>query len=315
MNAAPLAAAGLFLGGSLLVVLARLEPHGERRRLARRIALAQAHLDDAPAAPSRAPRRARLDELAMRIFGVGLDQTWGVKSSGAALFGLALLGVLAAVIAGGVLLRAPAPGVLAMALVAGFAAPRLLLSIEQRRAEVAFLENFPSAVDMIIRMLRAGLPVSAAIRAVADEAPGAVGQAFRTLGDQIQIGVSLGEALALAAKRIRLTDFRFFCASVALQQATGGNLANTLETLSEIIRKRRAMRLKAKALTSEVRMSSYVLAAIPLLVLGALMFLSPAYLWPLLHDPRGRLILGAAGLGLGLGFLTMRQMMNRAIAV
>jgi tight adherence protein B len=100
---------------------------------------------------------------------------------------------------------------------------------------------------------------------------------------------------------------------VALQQTTGGNLAVTLETLSEIIRKRRAVRLKAKAATAEIRASAMVLGAIPFFIVGVLLVVSPGYLQPLITDPRGNIIIGAAVLGLVLAFVTMRTMMRSAM--
>lgn len=304
----------LLAGGGLIFVAACIDPGSLRNRRARRIAVLAGQAEDDGDEEGQTARRKRADRALFRFFTWGLDQTWGVKVKGLVLLCLAL--AAAAVVAlGAALVGAPPWGVALLAVVGGLGVPRLLLSFEQHRAELAFLEDFPNAVDMIIRMLRAGLPVTAAIKTVAEEAPGAVGRAFQTLGDQIQIGMSLGDALGLATKQIRLADFRFFCVSVALQQSTGGNLASTLETLSEIIRKRRAMRLKAKALTSEVRMSSYVLGAMPLLVLAALLVLNPGYLAPLIEQTRGRLILGGAALNLSLGFFVMRQMMRRAVAV
>jgi tight adherence protein B len=314
MNSAAAAFASLLAGGALLLALISFDPGSLRSRRARRIAvLADQAADDREAA-GKADRRLRTERALFGFFTWGLERTWGVKATGFSLLALSIAAAATSIVAA-VLLSAPSWSLAPLALVVALGAPRVLLSFEQRRAELAFLEDFPNAVDMIIRMLRAGLPVTAAIRTVAAEAPGAVGRAYQTIGDQIEIGMTLGDALGIAGQRIQLADFRFFCVSVTLQQSTGGNLASTLETLSEIIRKRRAMRLKAKALSSEVRMSSYVLGAMPVLILGALMFLSPGYLAPLIEQTRGRLILGGAALNLSLGFVIMRQMMRRAVAV
>jgi tight adherence protein B len=138
---------------------------------------------------------------------------------------------------------------------------------------------------------------------------------FKDLADQVEIGIPFEDALTAAAERIGLPDFRFFSVAVVLQRATGGNLASTLELLSDIMRKRRAVRLKAQATTAEVRVSAYILGSMPFLVTGVLLLIQPGYLTPLVTDPRGKFILLAAAAMLTLGFLTMRRMMRRAVKV
>jgi tight adherence protein B len=204
--------------------------------------------------------------------------------------------------------------------VAGFAAisafvllPRLLLAREQNKTEQNFTDFFPDAVDMGVRMLRAGLPISAAIRAIGNEAAAPVDGVFKALADQVEIGIPFEEALATTSVRIGLPDFRFFSVAVTLQRATGGNLAATLEILSDIMRKRRAVRLKAKATTAEVRVSAYILGSMPFLVTGVLLLVQPGYLAPLLSDYRGKFVLGTAIAMMSMGFLMMRQMMRSAI--
>jgi tight adherence protein B len=202
-----------------------------------------------------------------------------------------------------------------LCLVAFFGVPRFLLSREQKRAEATFTDLFPSAIDLVIRMLRAGLPISAAIRAVAAEGPARVDKVFARIADQVDIGVPLPDALAEQSRRINLADFRFFAIAVNLQHTTGGNLTLTLEILAEIIRKRRGARMRAKAVTAEVRMTAYVLAGIPVFVVVALLVFDPGYLSPLLHDPRGNVVGGAAAGSLTAGLVMMRQMMNKAMRV
>jgi tight adherence protein B len=191
-----------------------------------------------------------------------------------------------------------------------FFVPRMLLKHQQSRADRKFIEAFPESIDMAIRMLRAGVPITGAIRAVGEEAPPPVNKVFTSLADQMAIGITLEDALATASQRIGLTDFRFFSVAITLQRTAGGNLATTLDILSDLMRKRRAMRLKAKASTGEVRMSAYVLGAIPFLVIGGLVVMTPDYLQPLLVDPRGRVIIAIAVGFLVLGFGTIRQLMH-----
>jgi tight adherence protein B len=199
---------------------------------------------------------------------------------------------------------------LPLLVVAFWVMPNTLLRLEQRRADKRFVQLFPDAIDMIVRMLRANLPVSRAIRTVAKEAPAPISNTFTSLADQMDVGVSFEDALDGASKRIGLPDFRFFAAAVALQHSTGGNLVTTLEILAEIIRRRRTVRMKARAATGEVRMTAYILSAIPFLMVAALALTDPEYLAPLVIDPRGRFILALGGALLLLGFLTMRSMMR-----
>lgn len=249
------------------------------------------------------------------LFTVGMKRSWGTSAGGVRLL---LVGV-AAGLALWVLLRlilhlsplVAVPGVLAGFLLM----PRAVLRREQRRAEGRFMELFPDAIDMLVRMIRAGLPVAAAIRTVGQEALPPVSTVFTTVADRIDIGVPFDEALSDMAARMGLTDFSFFSMAVALQRSTGGNLAVTLETFTEIIRKRRALRLKAHAATSEVRVSAFILGALPFLVVGAIAVVAPQYLMPLLYDPRGNIVLGMALSGLLLAFLTMRWLNQRGTAV
>ncbi len=254
--------------------------------------------------------RAMLEARMRRWFAAGLPHTWGMRA------GLIPLGLMS--LGGGgaawLLVRSglhfsPWIGG-AISLAAFFFAPRMWLKREQGRAGQQFLTLLPDTIDMVIRMLRAGLPVTAAIRAVGIEAAPPVDLVFARIADQMGIGISFEDALAQAAERIGLPDFRFFAIAISLQRATGGNLATTLTILSEIMRKRRAMRLKARAATGEVRMSAYILGAMPFLVIGALLVADPSYLAPLISDPRGNVILGIATGMLIAGFAIMRQMMR-----
>jgi tight adherence protein B len=168
---------------------------------------------------------------------------------------------------------------------------------------------FPDAVDTVARMVRAGLPITAAMRTIAIDALPPVNTVFATIADQLKIGVPIEDTLDASSREIGLPDFRFFTVAVALQYATGGNLSATLDILSDIIRKRRAARLKAKAATGEIRITAYTLGGIPVLTIGALLVIQP-YLIPLFTDPRGHLIIGMAGAAMLLAFLSMRMMMR-----
>ncbi len=191
-----------------------------------------------------------------------------------------------------------------------FFGPRTVLRRQQQRAMRQFTNHFPDAVDMVSRLLRAGTPITYAIQVTGEEAPPPVNEVFKMIADQIRIGIPVGEALDMSSKMVALPDFRFFAVAAIMQYSTGGNLVSTLEELSQIMRKRQAARLKARAMCAEIRFSAYVLGSLPIMVTGALLLIDPGYLTPLFNDPRGRVILSFAGGGLLLAFITMRQMIR-----
>jgi tight adherence protein B len=255
-------------------------------------------------------RSAQLDSQVRRFFAFRLPARWGMKSGGVALLTIGLASIVATVVNLKIWLGLSSVLVFPLALFAFFTAPRLCLRLEQQRAETQFTTLFPDAVDMIVRMLRAGLPVTVAIRVVANEASHPIDVVFTALTNQIAIGMDFDEALALASRRIGVADFSFFAAAVALQRSTGGNLAATLEMLAQIIRRRRVARLKARAATGEVRLSAMVLGAMPFVVTGLLLLLNPHYLSPLIADPRGKIIIAVAIILLLLGFVSMHRLMR-----
>lgn len=255
----------------------------------------------------------RADNAIKGFFALGVGNRWGMKSGSRKLILIALATAAIVALAMTYLLDMNPLVTAAVSVVAAFVIPNRMLRKEQRTAERKFNELFPDAVDAVARMLRAGLPATAALRAVGDEAQEPIGQVFRTISDQMRIGIPFGDALNASSQRIGLQDFQFFTVAVNLQYATGGNLVVTLETLSNVIRKHRAVRNRARAVTSEIRLSAYVLGSLPFLTLGALLLIQPDYLSPLITDPRGHVILGMAAGGLLLSVITMKKMMGSVI--
>jgi tight adherence protein B len=200
-------------------------------------------------------------------------------------------------------------GSLALALVM----PRLIANVERRRQSDLFIAQFPDAIDMIVRMLRAGLPVTSAFQIVGAEAPDPVGAIFGGIANEIAIGVPLEQVLARRVHAIEPAEFRYFTVAVNLQRATGGNLAETLERLAGVIRRRKNVRAKARAMIAEVQASAYVLGALPFVIGGLLFLLNPGYIGLLFVDPRGNLILGAIAGLLLLAAVTMRWMIKRGL--
>jgi tight adherence protein B len=192
-------------------------------------------------------------------------------------------------------------------------APVVFLRIAQSRYRNRFLNVFPDALDLIRRGIQAGLPVNESLVIAAREIADPVGAELRRALAQVQIGVQTVEALQEAANRIRVPDFHFMVVALALQQKTGGSLAETLANLSGVIRARKALRLKARGLSAEAKMSAIVLAALPFFIGGAMWALNRDLAQLLIGDPRGRFMLGLAFLSLLTGLTTIFVLVRRAI--
>jgi tight adherence protein B len=201
----------------------------------------------------------------------------------------------------------------ASASIAAIGAPVLLVRFAQRRNQRRFLETFPDALDLIVRAVRTGLPVIEAIEMAAREIRAPVGIEFERMLGEIRIGVEMGEALQHAADRIRVPDFRFFVVSLLLQQRTGGSIAETLSKLSSVIRQRKALRMKARALTAEATASAAVVGTMPLIAGVGLFLISREVMSVLFVDPRGRFMLGVAAVGLLLGIGVMKAMIKKSL--
>jgi tight adherence protein B len=230
---------------------------------------------------------------------------------------LVLMGATAGVLVGvlGVVIIGLSTLVAAVSAAASaFVLPWFVLRTVKANHKAAFLRLFPDGIDLIVRAVRAGLPVSVALEAAGVETPDPVGVEFRHIIADIRIGIDLDEALARAARRIRLVDFDFFVASLVLQRKSGGNLSETLAILSSVLRKREELRSKTKAMTSEARTSAIVLAALPFFTAGAILVVNPAYFGILFTDPHGSWVMGGTLLCLALGMLSMRILIQRALA-
>lgn len=183
---------------------------------------------------------------------------------------------------------------------------------EQRHAKVLY-NQFPDALAMIVRAVRVGIPVTEAVRNVSREALEPTATEFCMLSDQLAIGVALEDALRDVASRNQLPEYRFFATALALQAQTGGGLSETLENLADVIRKRVAARKRAFALASEARMSTYILAALPLVAAGALALINPSYFMILFTEPAGNTVLEVAIGMLSTGIFVMRTLISKVL--
>jgi len=172
--------------------------------------------------------------------------------------------------------------------------PHYLVGRMGRRRVARFISLFPEAIDLMVRALRAGLPVTEAIINAGQEIGDPVGAEFRGIEAGMRLGRDLDSLLWDIAKRISAPEFRFFIIALSVQRETGGNLAETLNNLSEVLRRRRAMRAKARAMASEARASTMILGSLPIVVTIILSFSSPTYIAPLFTDVRGLMLVGVA---------------------
>jgi tight adherence protein B len=172
--------------------------------------------------------------------------------------------------------------------------PHYVIGRIGRRRVARFIRLFPEAIDLMVRALRAGLPVTEAIINAGQEIGDPVGVEFRGIEAGMRLGRDLDSLLWDIAKRITAPEFRFFIIALSVQRETGGNLAETLNNLSDVLRRRRAMRAKARAMASEARASTAILGSLPILVAAILSITSPNYIAPLFNDIRGLMLLGVA---------------------
>lgn len=173
-----------------------------------------------------------------------------------------------------------------------------------------FLDQFPDALDMIVRSVRSGFPLSVALQMLAENMENPVKEEFRQVTDEIALGRSLPQALSRMASRINQPDIRFFVVVLSVQQETGGNLAEIIGNLSNIIRKRKQLRHKIRAMTSEGRATAWVLGLLPVFVFCALLVVQPDYLTAFWTDPLGMTLFATAVGLIGLCVFVVNQMVN-----
>ena len=190
-------------------------------------------------------------------------------------------------------------------IVLGVGLPHVVLSRRIASRTKKFVSLLPEALDLIVRGIRSGLPASEALRTIGDEIQDPVGSEFREVTDQMRIGVAMDEALWATAKRLAIPEFNFLVISLSIQQETGGNLAEILEKLSDMVRRREQMRLKVKAMSSEARASAMIIGSLPFIMAGIISFVNPGYMSTLWTDPRGWVMIGIglSSLLIGLGIM------------
>lgn len=199
---------------------------------------------------------------------------------------------------------------LIMALLFGVGGPHMMVGRWISKRLEAFTGLFPEAIDLQVRGLRSGLPINESIKIVGREVDDPVGIEFRKIADAVRMGKTLEDALWAAAELLDTPDFKFFVISLAVQKETGGNLAETLENLSEILRKRHQMKLKVRALSAEGKASAYIVGSLPFIMFGITLAMNYDYASILYTDPRGIMAMGVGLVWMSLGVLIMAKMIN-----
>jgi tight adherence protein B len=316
----------LMLGGGVLAVLAmmlfavggpsvskaqnrRLESVRERHSKSNEVA-AQAQLKRI----LQGRTQTKMDGLAQRLIPKPALLRQRLQQTGRtwtlAQYGLASLGIIVTVSLLLIVKGLPLVLAVAVGLFAGVGLPHFIVGKLIKRRVAKFTSRFPDAIDLMVRGLRSGLPISETLGIVADEIPGPIGDEFRTVSDKMKIGRTMEAALQETADRLGTPEFQFFVITLAIQRETGGNLAETLANLSEVLRKRAQMKLKIKAMSSESKASAWIVGSLPFIVFILIWFINGKYMQTFFVDER-LMIAGAGGLvWMGIGVFIMAKMVD-----
>ncbi len=198
----------------------------------------------------------------------------------------------------------------ALGFAGAFGLPRWLLSFLKKRREAKFLDAFPDAVDIIVRGVKAGLPLLDCLTMITVEAPEPIKSEFKAIVDTQAIGMPLGEACGKLYEHMPVPEANFFGIVVLIQQKAGGNLSETLGNLSRVLRDRKKMKAKIQAMSQEAKASAGIIGALPLAVMTLVWITSPQYISLLWTEPLGRLMLAASAVWMFMGVMVMKKMIN-----
>ena len=241
--------------------------------------------------------------LSLRISQAGLSWSKPKFFIISGIFGVVFL--LGGLVAGAPLLVAGG-----LAVVGAFGFPNWLLKFLRKRRQKAFLNEFPNAVDVIVRGVKAGLPLGDCLRIVAQESKEPVRGEFRKILEAQHMGVPLSEAVGRIYEGMPLPEANFFAIVIAIQQQAGGSLSEALGNLSKVLRDRKKLQGKIVAMSQEAKASAAIIGSLPLIVMLLVFFTTPAYIMTLFTTTAGNIILGGAGIWMFIGIMMMRKMIN-----
>ncbi len=241
--------------------------------------------------------------LRMRIEQTGLSMT--VRS-------FYIFSVIAAVVFAIVplVLGAPLYVVGLAAFVGGLGLPRWVLGTLRKRRQNKFLHDFADAIDVLVRGLKSGLPLSEAMKIIATEQGEPVGPEFSEIVEGQRVGIPLDQGVERMTERVPLPEVNFLAIVMTIQSKTGGNLSEALANLSRVLRDRKKMKQKIQSVSQEAKASAAIIGSLPFLIMGAMAFLNPRYLLPLFNTQVGHMILIGSGVWMTIGILIMRKMIN-----
>lgn len=199
---------------------------------------------------------------------------------------------------------------LLVGVVIGAGLPHMVVNSLIKRRIIKFNAKFPDAIELLVRGLRSGLPVTETMAVVAQEVPDPVGAEFRTVVDKMKIGRTMDVALQDTAERLGTPEFQFFCITLAIQRETGGNLAETLGNLADVLRKRGQMKLKIRAMSSESKASAYIIGALPFIVFAMIWVINGGYMQKFFIDERLMVAGGGGLIWMGIGAFIMAKMID-----
>jgi tight adherence protein B len=284
---------GLFTGDGrarLLKRIERIKGHHDKR-----------HPDDAQVSIARRQRKSseiefldqlirrlmpRQDVLRLRLERAGLGVSIGVYVL-ASLLICAVSGFGAAE-----LWRWPPMISILFGISLGLFLPHAFVNFRITSRQNKFIDLFPDAIDLMVRGLKAGLPIGESVRTAGDEMPDPVGTELKRITDGVRIGRQMDEVLWEASRRLNLQEFDFFTIAISIQSETGGNLAETLNNLAEVLRGRRQLKRKIRALSSEAKASAYIIGSLPFVMTLLIYLVNSEYILGLFNDPRGQAMVG-----------------------
>jgi tight adherence protein B len=241
--------------------------------------------------------------LSSRLTQAGLD--WSTQKFMVISGILAAASFVLAMMAGGGLL-----GGVGLAFAAGFGVPRWMLNYLKKRREKKFLRALPDAVDVIVRGIKAGLPLFESIKVVAADAPEPLKSEFLAIIETQAIGMPLGDACARLFERMPVPEANFFGIVIAIQQKSGGNLSEALGNLSKVLRDRKKMAEKIQAMSMEAKASAGIIGSLPPIVMLLVWITTPDYISLLWTHPTGQLMLVGCVTWMTIGVLVMKKMIN-----
>ena len=241
--------------------------------------------------------------LTTKIAQAGLD--WSKQRFMITAAGLGVGLFLAVFLIGGGLLPA-----LALGFAAAFGLPLWMLKFLKKRRENKFLNSFPDAVDVIVRGIKAGLPLLDSLKIIVNEAGEPIKSEFRAIVETQAIGMPLGDACAKLYDRMPLPEANFFGIVISIQQKAGGNLSEALGNLSRVLRDRKKMKAKIQAMSMEAKASGMIIGCLPIAVGGLVYLTSPDYIETLFTADLGRMMLAGCVMWMSMGVFVMKKMIN-----